>query len=151
MININKSTIKKLIKIKGIGKSKAKKIIEYRNKNGFFKKKRDIKNVKGIGDKIFDKIRDKIEVGKIDNKVKVEFRPSDYNLYNLNEAHLVGTINDWDPGDKSYSLKKNEDGLWVGEFDLNEGDEYKIMYDSSSWEEDKYIGDLDSQNIVVKK
>lgn len=148
MINLNKASMKDLMKIKGIGKSKAKNIVEYRKKNGFLKEKEELKKVKGIGNSIFKKISDKI---KIDNKTKVEFKPSNYNLDNLSEVHLVGTMNNWDPSDKNYSLKEVKNDLWTGKFFLEDGDEYKIMYDSNSWEEDKYIGDLDSQNIIVKK
>ncbi|HKL74641.1 MAG TPA: helix-hairpin-helix domain-containing protein [Halanaerobiales bacterium] len=148
MININKATIEDLMKIKGIGKSKAENIVEYRKKNGFLKSKEQLKKVKGIGNSIFKKVSDKI---RINNRLKVEFKPSNYNLNDLNEVHLVGTMNNWDPADKSYSLERVNDDLWSGEFLLENGDEYKIMYDSISWEEDKYIGDLDSQNIIVKK
>ena len=148
MININKASIEDLMKIKGIGKSKAENIVEYRKKNGFLKVKEELKKVKGIGNSIFKKISNKIKVG---NKIKVEFKPSNYNLDNLNEVHLVGTMNNWDPADKTYGLEKIESNLWAGKFSLENGDEYKIMYDSSSWEEDKYIGDLDSENIIVEK
>ena len=148
MIEINKASEENLMKIKGIGKSKAENIVEYRKKNGFLKSKEQLKKVKGIGNSIFKKVSDKI---RINNRFKVEFKPSNYNLNDLNEVHLVGTMNNWDPADKSYSLERVNDDLWSGEFLLENGDEYKIMYDSISWEEDKYIGDLDSQNIIVKK
>ncbi len=62
LININTATQKELMELKGIGKSTADKIIEYRKKNGNFKVVTDIKNVKGIGDKLFDKIKDQITV-----------------------------------------------------------------------------------------
>ena len=45
----------------GIGESKAKNIIEYRNKTKF-NSIEDIKNVKGIGDSIFEKIKNNIEL-----------------------------------------------------------------------------------------
>ena len=41
---------------------KAKSIIEYRNSIGSFSKVEDIKNVTGIGDSIFDKIKDYITI-----------------------------------------------------------------------------------------
>ncbi|MGM0438219.1 MAG: helix-hairpin-helix domain-containing protein [Bacillota bacterium] len=148
MIEINKASVEDLMKIKGIGKSKAENIVEYRKQNGFLKSKEQLKKVKGIGNNIFKKISNKI---KVNNKVKIEFKPSNYNLGNLNEVHLVGTMNNWEPSDKTYALEKINNDLWTGEFSLKNGEEYKIMYDSSSWEEDKYIGDLDSENIIVKK
>jgi competence protein ComEA len=61
-ININKATIDQLTEIKGIGQSYAKGIVAYREKNGPFKKIEDIKEVKGIGDKLFEKIKDQITV-----------------------------------------------------------------------------------------
>lgn len=49
-------------KLKGIGRVKAKRIIEYRQKYGSFSNIQEIKNVKGIGDKVFEKIKDLIIV-----------------------------------------------------------------------------------------
>ena len=60
-ININTASVKDLTNLPGIGENKAKKIVEYRNKNSF-KKIEDIKNVTGIGDSLYDKIKDSIEV-----------------------------------------------------------------------------------------
>lgn len=48
--------------LSGIGESKAKAIIEYRDKNGLFGCIDDIKNVKGIGNGLFEKIRDYIRL-----------------------------------------------------------------------------------------
>lgn len=56
-MNINESSIEELTTISGIGESKAKAIIEYRTANGPFKSVEDIKNVSGIGDKLYDKIK----------------------------------------------------------------------------------------------
>lgn len=61
-ININTCTIDDLIGLKGLGESKAKSIIEYKNTNGSFKTIEEILNVKGIGSKIFESIKDFIEV-----------------------------------------------------------------------------------------
>lgn len=58
-VSLNTSTLEELLTIPGIGESKAKLIIEYRNNNGF-KKIEDIMNVKGIGSGIFEKIKDYI-------------------------------------------------------------------------------------------
>ena len=52
-ININKADTKTLTTLKGIGKDRAVKIIEYREKNGPFQKIEDLMKVKGIGKKIF--------------------------------------------------------------------------------------------------
>ena len=62
VININIANLEQLMKISGVGKTKAEAIISYREKNGDFKKKEDITKVRGIGKATFDKIKDKIEV-----------------------------------------------------------------------------------------
>ena len=62
VININTANKEQLMKISGVGKTKAEAIISYREKNGDFKKKEDITKVRGIGKSTFDKIKDKIEV-----------------------------------------------------------------------------------------
>ena len=62
LISINKATIEELTTLSGIGESKAKAIIEYRNKNGEFKSIDDIKNVSGIGDSLFEKIKNSITI-----------------------------------------------------------------------------------------
>ena len=60
-VNINSATIEELKTISGIGDSKAKSIIEYREQNGGFKTIEDIKNVTGIGEKMFERIKEQIE------------------------------------------------------------------------------------------
>ena len=59
-ININTATIEQLTALPGVGESKAKSIVEYRNTNGNFNTIEDIKNVTGIGDSLFAKIKDYI-------------------------------------------------------------------------------------------
>lgn len=46
--------------LSGIGEAKAEKIISYRNEKGLFNALEDIKNVSGIGDALFEKIKDNI-------------------------------------------------------------------------------------------
>ena len=60
-ISINNASKKELMTLSGIGESKAKNIIDYRNKNKF-NDISEIKNVKGIGDSIFEKIKDNITI-----------------------------------------------------------------------------------------
>ena len=62
VININSASLTDLQKINGIGEVKAQSIVDYRDKNGGFKSIEDIKNVEGIGDKTFEKIKDKISI-----------------------------------------------------------------------------------------
>jgi competence protein ComEA len=63
-VNINTADADALAKVKGIGKKKAQEIVDYRTKNGEFKSIDDLKNVKGKGmsEKWFDKIKDKVTV-----------------------------------------------------------------------------------------
>ena len=61
-ININTSDESNLMKVSGIGESKAKAIINYRNEHGLFITIDDIKNVSGIGESLFVKIKDYITV-----------------------------------------------------------------------------------------
>lgn len=59
-ISINSSSLEELCLLPGIGESTAQKIIDYRNENGFFQKIEDIKNIKGIGNSKFEKLKDYI-------------------------------------------------------------------------------------------
>jgi competence protein ComEA len=61
-VNINTATAEELSTLEGIGEMKAESIIEFRGNHGHFTKIEDLKNVKGIGDKIFEKIKDQITV-----------------------------------------------------------------------------------------
>lgn len=60
-VNINNATLEELMTLTGIGESKAKNIIAYREKEKF-KTIEDIKNISGIGDALFEKIKDRIVV-----------------------------------------------------------------------------------------
>ena len=62
IVNINKATQTELETLPGIGPSLATKIIEYRENNGKFSKKEDIKNVTGIGDSKYSSIEEFIVV-----------------------------------------------------------------------------------------
>lgn len=62
-VNINTASLEELNAVKGIGPSKAKAIIEHREKNGPFKSLDDLKAVKGFGDKSVDKLRGELSVG----------------------------------------------------------------------------------------
>ena len=62
LVNINTATIEELITLDGIGASKAQSIIEYRKNNGGFKSIEELKNVSGIGESVYLKIKDKITI-----------------------------------------------------------------------------------------
>ena len=59
-ININTATLEELDKLPGVGEATANKIISHREENGQFKNIEDIKNVNGIGDKKFEKMKELI-------------------------------------------------------------------------------------------
>ena len=61
-ISINEADLDLMITLPGIGEEKAKTIIAYRNEHGPFEKIEDIMNVSGIGEKLFEKIKDYITV-----------------------------------------------------------------------------------------
>lgn len=61
-INLNTATAEQLMSLPGIGESKAAAILAYREKNGTFTDAEEIKNVSGIGEAMFEKIKDKITV-----------------------------------------------------------------------------------------
>ena len=61
-VNLNTATEEELVTLPGIGPSYAKRIVEYREKNGPFKRVEDLLNVQGIGEKTLEKIRDKVTV-----------------------------------------------------------------------------------------
>jgi competence protein ComEA len=56
-INLNQASVEDLEKLPGIGKKTAEAIIEYRKSKGKFKSIEEIKNVKGIGEAKFQKIK----------------------------------------------------------------------------------------------
>lgn len=60
LVNINTATAEELQNLPGIGKTRAQSIIEYRETNGPFQKVEDLKNISGIGDKTYDKLKDKV-------------------------------------------------------------------------------------------
>ena len=62
LVNINSATQNELQSLPGIGASTASKIINYRNKNGKFKKIEDLMNVDGIGEAKFNNLKDYISI-----------------------------------------------------------------------------------------
>jgi len=61
-VNINKATLEELTTLNGVGDKVAAKIIAFRKANGPFQKPEDLMMVKGIGQKLFDKNKDRIVV-----------------------------------------------------------------------------------------
>ena len=62
-VNINSASLAELEKLPRIGPQIAQRILDYRKENGDFKKIEDILKVRGIGEKVFDQIKDMITVG----------------------------------------------------------------------------------------
>ena len=60
VVNINTASAEELEKLSGIGKAMAKRIIDYRETHGGFANKEEIMNVKGIGKKVFENIKNNI-------------------------------------------------------------------------------------------
>ncbi len=63
-VNINTATAQELTTLPGIGQAKAEAIIQYREANGPFKSVEQLTEVKGIGDKILEKLKDEATVDK---------------------------------------------------------------------------------------
>jgi competence protein ComEA len=61
-VNINTADETTLMSLPGIGKAKAKSIVEYRNKNGSFKTTEDLMKIPGIKEGLFAKIEDLVTV-----------------------------------------------------------------------------------------
>ncbi|MFS0780843.1 helix-hairpin-helix domain-containing protein [Bacillus sp. 1P06AnD] len=61
-INLNTADQTQLQELTGIGPSKAEAIIQYRTEKGSFSSVEDLKNVSGIGEKTFEKIKDQISI-----------------------------------------------------------------------------------------
>jgi competence protein ComEA helix-hairpin-helix repeat region len=62
LININTATKEELMTISGIGEVMANKIIEYRTQHGGFAKTDELMNVYGIGEKTYEKFKDRVTV-----------------------------------------------------------------------------------------
>lgn len=62
LLNVNKASINDFMSLPGLGESKANSIIEYRNSHGSFKNIEELKEVKGIGESIFEKIKEYLTI-----------------------------------------------------------------------------------------
>ena len=62
VVNINTASATEFEALPGIGPKMAQRIVEYREKNGAFKKIEDLMNVKGIGEKNFLKLKSQLTI-----------------------------------------------------------------------------------------
>lgn len=61
-VNLNQASAEELMTLPGIGEAKAEAILQYRAEHGNFDSIEEIKNISGIKDGVFEKIKDKITV-----------------------------------------------------------------------------------------
>ena len=63
-IDLNRATARELVQLPGVGEVIAKRIVDFREEHGPFKRVEDLMKVKGIGEKSLDRIRPYIRIGK---------------------------------------------------------------------------------------
>ena len=67
-VNLNTATQEELVALPGVGPAKAKAIIDYRTAHPF-KTVDEVKNVRGIGDHLYESLKGKITVGAMASSV----------------------------------------------------------------------------------
>ena len=68
-LDLNTATKEELIALSGIGPAKAQAIIDYRSQHGGFKAVEELKDVKGIGARQFEKLKPELTVAPLSAKV----------------------------------------------------------------------------------
>jgi competence protein ComEA len=63
-VNINSASVEQLSALPGIGPKLAARIVEYRQKSGAFKSVQELMNVKGVGEKNFEKLQAHLTTGE---------------------------------------------------------------------------------------
>lgn len=72
-VNLNTATQEELVSLPGVGPAKAKAIIDYRNAHPF-KSVEEVKNVRGIGDHLYESLKGKVSAGSIASSGAAEKR-----------------------------------------------------------------------------
>jgi len=75
-VNLNTATKEELIALPGIGPAKAQAILDYRKANGGFKSVEELKDVKGIGAKRFEKLKPELTVAPAAVKAAAATKPA---------------------------------------------------------------------------
>jgi competence ComEA-like helix-hairpin-helix protein len=63
-VNINSANVEQLSTLPGVGEKLAARIVEYRQKSGGFKSLQELMNVKGVGEKNFQRIEAHLTLGE---------------------------------------------------------------------------------------
>ena len=63
-VNINTASADELARLPGVGPAKARAIVEHRSEEPF-RKPEDRRKVKGIGEKLYDRLKDQVTVGEL--------------------------------------------------------------------------------------
>lgn len=100
-VNINTASWALLSFVSGIKKNVAKNLVDYRQENGDFKDRKQLKKVKGLGDKAFEQMAGFIVVPNSDN-------PLDNTIIHPESYHIAETILN-NAGCKVIDLKENLD------------------------------------------
>ena len=74
-VNINTATKEELVALPGVGPAKAQAILDYRSSHGAFKSVEEVKDVKGIGAKRFEKLKGELTV--VGTTTKAPARPAE--------------------------------------------------------------------------
>jgi competence protein ComEA len=61
-VNINTADVKELMKLEGVSRRVAEKIVEYRDTHGSFKKPEELRKVEGVGNGLWERNRTRIVI-----------------------------------------------------------------------------------------
>lgn len=84
-VNLNTATEAELDTLPGVGPATAKAIVAYRTEKGSFKDLEELKNVKGIGQKKFEKLKPEITIGAAQNQNSKQAKPAAAEKGNLGQ------------------------------------------------------------------
>lgn len=72
VVNLNDATPQQLETLPGIGPRAAQRIVEFRTKNGGFKKVEDLMKIQGIGERSFLRLKPLVTVGSVKGDAKAQ-------------------------------------------------------------------------------